>query len=229
MRPYVTCHSLSSIDGRIQSFRWDLQGAAKLFESTAASIKADAWIVGRTTMQEFSSQKPRKKRRGAFRIPKTDFVGKADATTYAVAIDPSGKCNWETNMTDTEHVVEVLTENVSGEYLDHLRGVGVSYIFAGKRELDLGLALRKLRSVFGIRRARIDGGGTVNGSFLRAGLVDEISHIVAPVADGSLGTPTMFDVEPGTTRRKAKRLRLVSVKRLAGGALWVRYRVRNGG
>jgi riboflavin biosynthesis pyrimidine reductase len=197
-----------------------------LFESTAARIQVDAWIVGRTTMQEFSSQKPRKKRRGSFRIPKTDFVGKPDAETYAVAIDPSGKCNWETNMTDTEHVVEVLTTRVSGEYLDHLRTAGVSYIFAGERELDLLTALEKLRSIFGIRRVRIDGGGTVNGSFLRAGLVDEISHIVAPVADGSLETPTMFDVEPGTTRRKARSLSLKSVQRLPGGALWVRYRVR---
>lgn len=226
MRPYVICHSLSSIDGRIQSFRWKLDAAPKLFESTAARIQVDAWIVGRTTMQEFSSQKPRKKRRGSFRIPKTDFVGKPDAETYAVAVDPSGKCNWETNMTDTEHVVEVLTTRVSGEYLDHLRAAGVSYIFAGERELDLAVALSKLRSIFGIRRARIDGGGTVNGSFLRAGLVDEISHIVAPVADGSLETPTMFDVEPGTTRRKARSLSLKSVQRLPGGALWVRYRVK---
>jgi 2,5-diamino-6-(ribosylamino)-4(3H)-pyrimidinone 5'-phosphate reductase len=227
VRPYVICHSMSSIDGRIQSFRWKISNAAQLFEDTAAKIQADAWIVGRTTMQEFASKKPRRKRKGAFRVPKTDFVGKEDAKTFAVAIDPSGKCNWETNMTDTEHVVEVLTERVPGEYLDHLRAAGVSYIFAGERELDLALALRKLRSVFGIRRARIDGGGTVNGSFLRAGLVDEISHIVAPVADGSLQTPTMFDVEPGTTRRKGKSLALQSVRRLPGGALWVRYRVRN--
>lgn len=226
MRPYVICHSLSSIDGRIQSFRWKLRDAAKLFESTAAKIDADAWIVGRTTMQEFSSQKPRKKRRGSFRVPKTDFVGKPDAETYAVAIDPSGKCNWETNMTDTEHVVEVLTKRVSGEYLDHLRTAGVSYLFAGERELDLAVALEKLRSIFGVRRARVDGGGTVNGSFLRAGLVDEISHVVAPVADGSLKTPTMFDVEPGETGRRARTLTLQSVKRLPGGALWVRYRVR---
>jgi 2,5-diamino-6-(ribosylamino)-4(3H)-pyrimidinone 5'-phosphate reductase len=228
VRPYVICHSMSSIDGRIQSFRWDISNAAKLFEDTAARIQADAWIVGRTTMQEFASKKPRRKRKGTFRVPKTDFVGKPDAKTFAVAIDPSGKCNWETNMTDTEHVVEVLTARVAGEYLDHLRSAGVSYLFAGERELDLAVALRKLRSVFGIRRARIDGGGTVNGSFLRAGLVDEISHIVAPVADGSLKTPTMFDVEPGTTRRKARSLALKSVKRLPGGALWVRYRVRKG-
>ena len=145
--------------------------------ATDRALAAEDWLA---------DAKPRKKRKGTFRVPKTDFVGKHDAKTYAVGIDPSGKCNWETNMTDTEHVIEVLTEKVSGEYLDHLRSVQVSYIFAGATEIDLHVALRKLRSLFGIQRARIDGGGTVNGSFLKAGLIDELSHIIVPVADGSI-------------------------------------------
>jgi 2,5-diamino-6-(ribosylamino)-4(3H)-pyrimidinone 5'-phosphate reductase len=223
MRPFVICHTMSSVDGRIQSSRWGIANAPRFFEEPAARIKVDAWIVGRTTFQEFASQKPRKKRKGTFRIPKTDFVGKHDAKTYAVGIDPSGKCNWHTNMTDTEHVVEVLTEKVSGEYLDHLRGAGVSYIFAGASEIDLHVALRKLRKLFGIKRARIDGGGTVNGSFLKAGLIDELSHVIVPVADGSMNTPTMFDVEPGHTRRMARQLTLKSIKRLNDNTLWLRY------
>jgi 2,5-diamino-6-(ribosylamino)-4(3H)-pyrimidinone 5'-phosphate reductase len=225
MRPYVICHSMSSVDGRIQSSRWGIANAPRFFEEPAAKIKVDAWIVGRTTMQEFASKKARKKRKGTFRIPKTDFVGKSDARSYAVAIDPSGKCNWETNMVDTEHVVEVLTEKVPGEYLDHLRAAGVSYLFAGETGIDLHVALRKLRELFGIKRARIDGGGTVNGSFLKAGLIDELSHVVVPVADGSMQTPSVFDVEPGHTRRLAKHLTLKSIKRLDRSTLWLRYTV----
>jgi 2,5-diamino-6-(ribosylamino)-4(3H)-pyrimidinone 5'-phosphate reductase len=227
MRPYVICHTMSSVDGRIQSSRWGIENAARLFEEPAAKIKVDAWIVGRKTMQEFASKKPRRKRKGSFRVPRTDFVGKRDARTYAVAIDPSGKCNWETNLVENDHVIEVLTEKVSGEYLDHLRNAGVSYVFAGRSQVDLHVALRKLRSVFGIERARIDGGGTVNGSFLKAGLIDELSHVVVPVADGSTGTPSMFDVEKGHTRRIAKHLTLKSVRRLNENTLWLRYAVRN--
>ena len=48
-------------------------------------------------------------RAGIRRVPdETDFVGKK-ARTYAVGIDPSGKCNWDTNMTDTEHVARIGT------------------------------------------------------------------------------------------------------------------------
>jgi len=103
----------------------------------------------------------------------------------AVAIDPSGKCRWDSNMVSTEHVIEVLTERVSMAYLKHLRDRQVSYVFAGKTAIDLKMALAKLARLFGIRKARVDGGGIVWGSFLKASLVDEISHIVVPNADGT--------------------------------------------
>jgi riboflavin biosynthesis pyrimidine reductase len=101
----------------------------------------------------------------------------------------------------------------------------VSYVFAGKTAIDLGVALGKLAELFGIRKVRVDGGGKVWGSFLKASLIDEVSHIVVPVADGSVGTPTVFDAEQGHTRRKAKALRFKSLKRLPGGVLWMRYLV----
>jgi riboflavin biosynthesis pyrimidine reductase len=226
-RPYVVAHVLSSIDGRIQVHNWPRQDSSRIFESTAETIKSDAWIVGRTTMQEFSSKKSHPLGGADRSIPKEDFVGKHGAKTYAVVVDPSGKCRWDSNMVSTEQVIEVLTEQVSTAYLRHLRDKQVSYVFAGKTSIDLKVALAKLAKLFGIRKVRVDGGGTVWGSFLKASLIDEISHLVVPVADGSMGTPTVFDAEQGHTRRKAKALRLKSLKRFPGGVLWVRYLVEN--
>lgn len=227
MKPYVICHSMGTVDGRIQATRWGIKNAADMFEKPAAKIKVDAWIVGRTTMQEFCSQKPYRKRKGKFNIPRTDFIGKHKNKTYAVAIDPSGKCHWDKNTVSTEHVIEVLTEKVSSGYLEHLRSKNVSYIFAGKTTLNLKLALQKLRKLFGIKRVRIDGGGKVNGSFLNAGLIDELSLILVPLADGAMQTPSVFDVEIGHTKRLAKKLQLKSIKRLNKGILWLRYKVKN--
>jgi riboflavin biosynthesis pyrimidine reductase len=226
-KPYVVAHALSTIDGRIQVHNWPSVNTGNLFEKTAESFKSDAWIVGRTTMQEFSSKRTHKLGKPDPTIQKVDFVGRHSTKTYAVAIDPSGKCRWDSNMVSTEHVIEVLTEAVSTAYLKHLQNKQVSYIFAGKKTVDLKLALKKLKNVFGIKRVRIDGGGLVWGSFLKASLIDEVSHIVVPIADGSIGTPTMFDAEKGHTSRKAKALRLKSIKRLANGVLWIRYLVQN--
>lgn len=228
MRPYIICHMLGSVDGRIKQNIWGFKDHHKYFEEPASRIKADAWLVGRVTMQEFSSKKNPALPTGRISIPKEDFVGEHRAKTYAVVIDPSGKCRWDTNMVSTEHVIEVLTESVSSRYLAHLQVKNVSYIFGGEKELDLKLVVKKLYKLFGIKRLRIDGGGHVNGSFLKAGLVDEFSLVLAPIADGTIGSPTTFEAEEGYGKRKATRFTIKSVKRIYNDFLWIRYVVEKG-
>jgi riboflavin biosynthesis pyrimidine reductase len=203
---------ISSVDGRIKQNNWPIKNPGRIYEEHAAKIMTDGWIVGRITMEEFSSKNPRRKRPGRFDVPKGDFVGEYNTKTFAIAIDPHGKLNWDSNMVDTEHIISVLTEQVSADYLDYLRSRNVSYIFGGKTSLDLKKALNKLAAKFSIKRLTLQGGGGVNGSFLKAGLIDELRLLVCPVADGATGVPTVFDVEVGNTRRKAARLKLRSAK-----------------
>jgi len=228
MKPYVICHMFGSVDGRIIQTIWGLKDHHKYFEEPASKIKADAWLVGRTTMQEFSSKKTWTLRPSKNRIPKKDFVAIQPVKKYAVVIDPSGKCFWDKNMVSTEHVIEVLTEKVKSEYLEHLQSKNVSYIFGGKTTLDLELVLQKLNKLFGIKRVRIDGGGHVNGSFLKAGLIDEFSLVLAPIADGTMGTPTVFEAEKGYGKRLATQFKLKSVKRIYKDFLWIRYQTVKG-
>lgn len=222
-RPHIICHMLGSVDGKIKQNIWGLKDHHKYFEEPAAKIKADAWLVGRVTMQEFSSKKTLPAAKGRVSVPKEDFVADQPAKGFAVVIDPSGKCTWDTNMVSTEHVIEVLTEKVSSRYLAHLREKNVSYIFGGKTELDLHLVVRKLYNLFGVKRLRIDGGGHVNGSFLKAGLIDEFSLVLAPIADGTTGAPTVFEAGEGYGKRKATRFQLKSVKKIFDDFLWIRY------
>ena len=222
-RPYIICHMFGSVDGKIKQTIWGLKDHHKYFEEPAALIPADAWLVGRVTMQEFSSKKNHVLPKGRANIPKVDYVAKRIAKMFAVVIDPKGKCFWDTNMVSTEQVIEVLTEQVSTQYLAHLREKNVSYIFGGKKELDLKVVVKKLYKLFGIKRIRIDGGGSVNGSFLKADLIDEFSLVLAPIADGTIGSLSVFDVERGYGRRKATHFKLKSVKRIYEDFLWIRY------
>ena len=59
---------------------------------------------------------------------------------------------------------------------------------------------------------------------LRAGLIDEVSVLVAPVVDGRVGTPAVFDIA-GEARSRS-RLVLEHVERRADDVLWLRYRVK---
>lgn len=54
--------------------------------------------------------------------------------------------------------------------------------------------------------------------------MDELSILVAPVAHGSIGTPSLFDV--ANRRVPARSLKLLSVEKRAGGIVWLRYKVR---
>lgn len=224
-RPYVICHMVPSVDGRIVTDAWSLsRGLLSEYERTAASFDADAWIIGRISMEPYAGKAALPPSSGRVRIPRTDFVARADAPSYAIAIDPGGKLRWESGSIDEEHAVTVLTEEVPDRHLSFLRSRGVSYLFGGKERIDLPTVLRKLRARFGIRKLLLEGGGKINGSFLAAGVIDELSVLIAPVADGGVGTPTLFEAREGPGLARA--LELVSVERRRGGLLWVRYRVR---
>ncbi len=222
-RPRVICHMFPSLDGRIVTERWKLPpGALDEYERTARTFGADAWMIGRVSMQPYAGRGRIPAPRSPERLPRTDFIARRDAGSYFIALDPSGKLGWRSASIDGEHVVAVLTEQVPDGYLAHLRAVGVSYLFGGRRRVNLRRVLEKLRAGLGIQTLLLEGGGGINGSFLAADLVDEISVLVAPIADGAVGTPTLFDAG----RVVARRLRLVSFERRRGDVLWIRYRVR---
>ena len=113
---------------------------------------------------------------------------------------------------------------MSDEYLGFLRARGVSYILAGARDVDLVLALEKIGAQFGVRTLMLEGGGRINGAMLRAELIDEVSVLVAPVADGRFGTAALFDVDGNDMIPRG--LALESVERRADDVVWLRYRVR---
>lgn len=217
---------VTSLDGRIQQENWALKGADDLYEKQAAKIPWDAWIVGRVTMQGFTDTKARPPRKGRFQVPPGDFVAAFDTKTFAVGIDPEGKLKFKTNRADTEHIIAVVTERATAEHLDYLRSKNVSYIIGGKRDVDVHAVVRKLGKLFPIKRLSLQGGGKVNGSFLKAGLIDELQMLMVPLADGTIGTPTLFDVEEGYSRRRATHFRLKSSKALSNGALLLKYLAR---
>jgi 2,5-diamino-6-(ribosylamino)-4(3H)-pyrimidinone 5'-phosphate reductase len=70
----------------------------------------------------------------------------------------------------------------------------------------------------------LEGGGRINGAFLEAGLVDEISLLLAPGIDGRHDIPAVFD-GVGSGTRGAVPLRLKSVEQRPNDVLWLRYEV----
>ena len=226
-RPRVICHMMTSLDGRILTDGWPLSPEGrKQYEQVHASYDADGWLCGRVTMEQHFAQGTRpqeevaREHRGGAR---EDWSAPGEHDSFAFAVDTHGRLAWETNDIDGDHVVAILSERVSDDYLAFLRERGVSYLLAGAPEVDLPLALEKIASRFGVKTLMLEGGGKINGGMLRAGLIDEVSVLVTPVVDGREGTPALFDVAKDA---KPQRLELEGVEKRADGVLWLRYRVR---
>jgi riboflavin biosynthesis pyrimidine reductase len=89
--------------------------------------------------------------------------------------------------------IEVLTEQASKSYLAFLQSMEIPYIICGTENLDLNQALTKLKKHFGITAISLAGGAIINGAFLKAHLVDEISLVVSPYVSGDQNIKSAFD------------------------------------
>jgi riboflavin biosynthesis pyrimidine reductase len=234
MKPYVICHMVTSIDGRVWASRWRPaeNRMPGLFERLHEELGGGSWLIGRVTGSEYAKAEAYSDHTDETYLREPWFAQPfplGDTAAYGIALDAHGKIAWGRSDIGGDPIVVVLTEQVSDAHLAGLRKDGVSYIFAGERELDLGLALEILNRELGIERLLIEGGGVSNGSFLRAGLVDEISLAICPVVDGARGVPHVFDSsdEDADARAPVLAMTLESSLVLEGGAIWLRYRLRN--
>lgn len=229
MKPKVICLMVASVDGRTLHSRWrPSTNSGEVFERIHNEIAGDAWLVGRVTGQEFAkgTAYPTSTHET---FPREPWFARRGAKAHGVVLDAHGKIAWGRSDIGGDPVVVVLTEAVSDAHLAGLRSEGVSYIFAGRSELDLSLALETLNRELGVKRLLLEGGGGTNGAFLRAGLVDEINLVICPAVDGARGAPSVFDSTQAESDRRVpiSAMSLESLKQLEGGVIWLRYKIRN--
>jgi 2,5-diamino-6-(ribosylamino)-4(3H)-pyrimidinone 5'-phosphate reductase len=231
-RPHVICLMQISVDGKIMIDRWpDPDAAEGDYERAHDQHKADAWLCGRVVMAYFARNQQKAKHPPAIVRPvrqKTDFIAPGKAGSYAVAVDAAGKLKWRSTEINGDRLITLLSHRVSRAYLADLQSKGISYLITGRGgQLDFRAALTKLRDHFGIRKLMLEGGGKINGSFLHAGLIDELSLLVSPVTDGDSATTGLFETNPMRKGLRSRGLVLRKVSRRPGGVLWLRYQVQN--
>ena len=227
-KPYVICHMMSTVDGRIISSNWKdqqlIETYSGFFEKYHETFESQAWMCGRVTMErDFSKGVQPKLIKPDHPISREYFIGNKNAASFAIAVDAHGKLGWENNDTGGDHIIEVLTELVSDEYLYYLQQKSISYIFAGEKSIDFKLALSQLSELFPIKTLMAEGGGHLNGSLLNEGLIDELSLLLLPIADGTPKSPTTFEVSEFLSKSPASSLKLKAVEQLENDVLWLKY------
>lgn len=227
MRPHVICHMLSSLDGKIDGASLRAVTKAGEYEATGSSLKGDAWVCGRTTMQQhFAEDEPFVSASNEPAGPQATFAARR-ASSYAISVDTLGKLRWRDGDLDGDHLICIVSERAPADYLAMLREKEISYIVAGQDAVDLPAAVNELGEEFGIRALLLEGGGHINGAFLQADLVDEVSLLIVPGIDGRHEIPAVFDGR-SPSDRAAVPLKLKSVERRERDTLWLRYEVVRG-
>jgi riboflavin biosynthesis pyrimidine reductase len=229
-RPYVICLMMTSVDGKILGEKWgsspEVQLLRDTFEKAHDELGIGAWIVGRTTMEkDFTDFAEPVLKEGHHEIDRHDFVADYKGSTFAIAIDGQAKLGWNLSTMQGDHVITILTESVPDAYLAHLKEIGVSYVFAGNQEVSLDTALKKLRKLFGIKKLMLEGGSRINGSFLNEGLIDELHQLLLPIADGTIETSSLFEIDSKVKKEGATLLKLKNVKQIENDVLWLTYQL----
>ena len=207
-RPYIICHMVTSIDGKVTGdflFQNECAEATDIYYRINRERKADGFICGRVTTEgsftggfypDLSQYKPVDK--------KSDYIVNDLSGFYAIAFDTHGKLGWRSNKIidpdgdpgyDGAQIIEVLSEEVDERYLGYLEAMEIPYIFAGEKSIDVELALFKLKNIIGCNTLLLEGGSIINGAFERAGAVDELSLVVAPIVADKDSKPLFMDAD----------------------------------
>ena len=232
-RPFVVCHMLASLDGKIDGAFFGTPEAApalKTYGELRSFYSCQATLYGTNTMLGgYADGRVGPLSAGDALPPQKDWVNPAGKAlgNFIVSVDPVGELAFSSPTIEKKgrpaaHVIEALTEQASPAYPAYLQKQGVSYVFAGKDRLDCALLLQKLRSLFGIEKLMVAGGGIVNWSFASEGLVDEFSLVIAPVADSGSGV-SCFEQAPFLPAAAPVPFHLKSAETPTQDVLWLRY------
>lgn len=173
-------------------------------------------------MKEFATGAPAP--REGVRVERPWHLADTDARHFAIAINRKGRLHWATPVADKGHVVVVLGASVPDAHLAELTAAGVSYLVMPDDDIDLAAMLGMLNERLGIKSLLLEGGATMNGAFLNAGLVDEISLLLCPAIDGKTGASAIFEAgENGLGAQN--RLELLSVTPGVHNTCNLRYRL----
>lgn len=221
-RPYIICHMLASLDGRIDCAMTDQICGNEYYEALE-ELNCPSMINGRVTAEMHYADK------GTFTPKSQAPVGEESvycakkSESYHIITDTLGSLLWKTDNLDGKALICLVSEYATQDYLAYLKEKGISYIATGRPGINLMRAMEILKDSFGVDRLVLTGGGNLNGSFLASGLLDEISMMYAPGIDGRAGWTATFDGIQDQSRPPVKLKLTGTVKQYDNGTIWIRY------
>ncbi len=229
-KPYVICHMMSTLDGRITSGTTQdiLSDYFDLYTKIEDELSGQAWLCGRVTMKAFATEASSSLAEFSGQIDTPDYLTNSKDNGFFIGIDTKGTLRWDKNTVKLSNVaheiplVIVVVEETPVHYSSYLRSKGISYLCAGKESINFGILMEKIKTKLGVHTLLLEGGGNTNGSVLSEDLIDEISLMIVPIILNRTGVPGVFDRQ--THEIDVKKFSLFAVTQIEKDCVWLRYK-----
>ena len=228
----VVLHILSDLNGKISGPFFgnpDTAAASKAYAQIRQELNCQAVVYGQVTMEEGYCDglwtRPHNQPLGVF----DDYKAPTHAKTFIVSLDPQGTLVFNDGVLVRKnrapaHVIQILTGQVSAEYLNELKSHDVSWIYAGEEVIDLKSVLDKLHEIWEIDSLMVAGGGVCDWSFARENLLDELSLVISPVASADNQAVSIFMAQADQTCDPlTQSYQLQEARVMEGNAVWLHY------
>ena len=220
---------MSSVDGRLLNDRWtepfDGTPASDLFQVYAAigrELCTNAWMFGKNTLRAAFPYKWGIDGHTVESDSPAVSVGDRHSERMFIVADPEADIYFTSSVLRGNNILVIVGRNATEEYLAHLRERRISYVITDDAT-DLRQGLEAVGREFGIRSVSVQGGGILNGALLADGLADELSLVIAPVADGNTDSVSIFEQSEFMSSGKPAAFCLKGAKEMEGNVLWLRY------
>ena len=180
MRPRVILSNAVSPNGSLTGFSVDYG----VYYPLMLSYKPDAVLVGADTVLAAPVEIPPEQESDRLRRPSEQ----GETRPWWVIVDSRGRLSsilhFFRRMEYVRDIIVLVSEKTPPEYIRYLQDRDYLFLVAGKERVDLAVAMEALSRDHAVRTLISDTGGTLDTALLEAGLVDELSLVLAPVLSG---------------------------------------------
>ena len=182
-KPKITLSAAITLDGKIGQKNKHIVLSSKADKIRVHKLrsKSDAILVGKNTVEQDD--------------PLLTVRYAKGKNPIRIILDSHGTIKNNSKIIKTckrVSTIIVVSELVSKSNLNRLRKLPIDVIICGKNQVNLTKLLPVL-SKKGIKTVLLEGGGTLNRSFLKKNLIDEMIIALTPYVLGSKNTVSLFE------------------------------------
>ena len=212
-RPYVILSAAMTLDGKIAKGRTKIKLSSKNDKIRVHKLRAkvDGILIGKNTLDTDN--------------PMLNVRYVTGKNPVRILLDSRGTIKSSSKIIQSCSKISTIiatTQLISKKNLSRLEKFPLEIIKCGKSSVDV-VKLLKILQKKGMKKILLEGGGTLNWSFLKRGLVDELIITITPYILGGSDSVTLVEGSGFKNLFSMNKLKLKKIQKI-GNELVVYYR-----